>query len=156
MSIKTGNGDRNEVLLEKATLTNGKLTVTTGIGSGQKVILTGGSVAYDVSIKTGNGNDNVVQLDQAALTNGKLTVTTGTGSGQKVILTGGSVAYDVSIKTGNGNLNEGARSGDLDQRQADRDDRHRKRPKIPLRTGALPGTSGFRPEREMTTYGCRA
>ena len=76
--------------------------MTTGIGSDQKVTLTGGSVAYDVSIKTGNGNGNEVLLDQVNLTNGKLTVTTGTGSGQKVILKDGSVARDVSISTGKG------------------------------------------------------
>ena len=101
VSIKTGNGDGNEVLLEQATL-NGKLTVTTGIGSDQKVSLKGGStITKDVAVKTGNGDRNEVLFEQATL-NGKLTVTTGTGNERKVSLSGGSVAKDVSIKTGNG------------------------------------------------------
>ena len=45
----------------------GKLNVDMGAGDGQKVTLTGGSVAYDVSIKTGNGNGNKVKLKNANL-----------------------------------------------------------------------------------------
>ena len=62
MHRRRGNRNFNEVLLDHATLTNGKLTVTTGIGSDQKVTLTGGSWLTTCPSKTGNGDRNEVLL----------------------------------------------------------------------------------------------